>query len=172
MAKEKKDKEIKVEVEKVTIKSNPEVIDALMRNRINKAPIKGGKIGRRIPEDTWSENELELRNAVIYDLVLRMSREMAAREISTRWDVSMSTARRYIAYAVQCLVDNYKDEGEEEVKKTYKDRIEKIMNDALKEGNYKVALSALEMLNKMNGFYSEKKEINLNDGQINFNFQE
>lgn len=157
---------------KITIKDEPEVIDGFIRNRINQAPIKGGKMGRRCPDNTWSDYELELRNAVIYDLITKMSRENVAREIMSRWDVSMSTARRYVTYALKCLVDIYKEENEEEVKQYYKTRIEEIMKNALEAGNNKVALSAIEMLNKMNGFYSEKKEINLNDGQINFNFQE
>ena len=161
------------EKKSVTIFDDPDVIDTFIKTKLSTFTRYGGKNNGKV--NFWTDAELELRNAVVLDYVGKKgySREQTARELSRRWGINMTTARKYIKDAIDALVENYKDVGQKEMMSTYKERIETILAEALEEGNKKVALQAIDMLNKMGGNYTERKDLNISGEQtINFGFKE
>ncbi len=146
---------------KITIFSDPEIVDNIIKNRINSFSRKGGTFNNKA--NNWTEDELEIRNAVILDYHIKKgcSREETARQISQRWDITMACARNYVAKAIASLADNWKEEERDEVRKKYIARIEGIMQQAIERNQYDTAMKAQEMLNKINGLYSEKQQIEL-----------
>ena len=157
----------------VTIFDEPDIIDTYMKTKISSFTRNGGKNNGKV--NFWTDDELELRNAVVLDYIGKKgySREQTARELHRRWEIGMPTARRYIKDAIAALVENYKDTSQKEMMDTYKERIETILAEALEEKNKKVALQAIDMLNKMGGNYTERKDLNISGEQtINFGFKE
>lgn len=157
----------------VTIFEDPDAIDTMIKTKLSGIATKGGKNSGKL--QTWTKDELEIRNAVCLDYIGKKgySREQTARELARRWDIGMSTARKYIKEAIVSLVENYKDQGLKEMMETYRERIENILAKAIAEGKDKVALQAIDMLNKMGGIYTERKDLNINGEQtITFKFED
>ena len=151
------------------IYKEPELVDTIIKGRIARAKAKDGKTHLA----KWTPEELEIRNAVIYGYLINdcNTREECARKIAERWDISNNTARNYIKEAMRALVANYQDVSKEQIKETYLKRIEKLLQKAVNEGKTKEALQAAEMLNKLDGLYNEKIDLNL-QGNITFDFKE
>lgn len=154
-------------MEKVTIFSDPQVIDGIIKNRINSFSARGAKNNRT----SWTEDEIELRNAVVLDYIGKqgMSREETARQLSNRWSISMPTARNYVRDAIKDFVAIYKDKDKQEIFETYTNRLEGILQNALDNNQKDIALKTLDILNKMNGFYSDKTKIEV-EGNIPISF--
>lgn len=146
---------------KINIFSEPEVIDSLIKNRLSTFSRKGGTFNNKA--NNWTEDELEIRNAVILDYIGKQgcSREETARQISIRWDITMSCARSYVAKAIKDFAANWSEEDKDEIRKTYINRVEGILQEALENHQLDSAMKAQEMLNKINGLYSEKQQIEL-----------
>ena len=156
---------------KVNIYSSQEEIDAVIKSRIAQFSKKGG--GQKNDLVKWTEEELELRDAVVIDYLNSncLSREKTAQAIADRWDISLCTARKYVKEAVIRFCKNVVEYTEEERKKMFEDKILSILQDAIDSKDRQSSLRAMDLLNKMNGMYKEQNDVNLTvDGSISFDF--
>lgn len=156
---------------KVNFFSTPEMIDAVIKSKISQFSRKGG--GQKNDLVKWTEEELELRDAVILDYITTngLSREKTAQQISDRWDITMATARKYVQQAIVRFCDNVVEESEEVRKKLFEEKLHSIYEDAVNAKDRQSSLKAIDILNKMNGMYKDKADVNLTvDGNITFDF--
>ena len=157
--------------EKVNIFSDPEKVDAIIKSRLAQFSTKGGTQKNSLVK--WTEAELELRDAVIMDYltVNGLSRERTAQQIADRWDVSMQSARNYVRDAITRVAKNYVEIDEATRKKLFEERLQSIYEDAVSAKDRQSSLRAIDILNKMNGMYTDKSDVNVNvDGKITFEF--
>ena len=157
--------------EKVNIFSDPEKVDAIIKSRLAQFSTKGGTQKNSLVK--WTEAELELRDAVIMDYltVNGLSRERTAQQIADRWDVSMQSARNYVKDAITRFAKNYVEIDEETRKKLFEEKLQSIYEDAVSAKDRQSSLRAIDILNKMNGMYTDKSDVNVNvDGKITFEF--
>lgn len=157
--------------EKVNIFSDPEKVDAIIKSRLAQFSTKGGTQKNSLVK--WTEAELELRDAVIMDYltVNGLSRERTAQQIADRWDVSMQSARNYVRDAITRFAKNYVEIDEATRKKLFEERLQSIYEDAVSAKDRQSSLRAIDILNKMNGMYTDKSDVNVNvDGKITFEF--
>ena len=157
--------------EKVNIFSDPEKVDAIIKSRLAQFSTKGGTQKNSLVK--WTEAELELRDAVIMDYltVNGLSRERTAQQIADRWDVSMQSARNYVRDAITRFAKNYVEIDEATRKKLFEERLQSIYEDAVSAKDRQSSLRAIDILNKMNGMYTDKSDVNVNvDGKIAFEF--
>jgi hypothetical protein len=157
--------------EKVNIFSRPEEIDAVIKSKIAQFSVKGGKLKNNLIK--WSEEELELRDAVILDYITvdGLSRERTAHQIADRWDIGLSTGRKYVQEAVERFCKNQVEESEDTIRKMMEEKLLAIFQDANDAKDRTNSLKALDLLGKMYGTYKEKSDVNVNlDGNISFDF--
>ena len=156
-------------MDKIDIFSQPELIDGIIKGRINSFSKRGGKSNNKVYN--WTEDELELRNAVIYDYIAKQacSKEETARQIASRWDISMTSARRYVKSALDDFSANWEQEDKDKLRERYIEKLEGIMQDALEAHDRQSALRAQEIINKLNGLYEEKSKIEI-EGNIPLTF--
>lgn len=157
--------------EKVNIFSDPEKVDAIIKSRLAQFSTKGGTQKNSLVK--WTKAELELRDAVIMDYltVNGLSRERTAQQIADRWDVSMQSARNYVRDAITRFAKNYVEIDEATRKKLFEERLQSIYEDAVSAKDRQSSLRAIDILNKMNGMYTDKSDVNVNvDGKITFEF--
>lgn len=154
----------------LTVFDKPELIDALINDKLDKMPAKNGKANSI--QNKWKPEELELRDAVILQYICDqgLSRERAAQQIFSRWHISLGTARNWIHDAIERFAKAYNDEDGEEQRRTWLARCEQILQDAIDTGDKANALKALDLMGKSMGIYQEKKDINL-DGQASITFE-
>ena len=156
----------------VSIKDNPEVLDALIRDKYKSKPSTGGHGNSK--QTAWTEDELEVMDCVVLSYIVESgcSKEQTAKELVNRWDVSLPSARRYVKAAIDRYYENYKTEDRDRQIKVWYARVEKILQDAMKTGCKDSALKSLEMLAKSYGIYNNKTDITLNGGDnpIQFDF--
>lgn len=160
-----------METEKVNIFSDPEKVDAIIKSRLAQFSTKGGTQKNSLVK--WTEAELELRDAVIMDYltVNGLSRERTAQQIADRWDVSMQSARNYVKDAITRFAKNYVEIDEATRKKLFEEKLQSIYEDAVSAKDRQSSLRAIDILNKMNGMYTDKSDVNVNvDGKITFEF--
>lgn len=148
---------------------NDEAIDAAIKSHINSLPKKGGQNTRN---QSWDGELLELRNMVIYDCIRQgLSYRRTVEEISSRWDVSISTAEKYYKAAMNSLcVDN--EDVVDEARKTAIERLTGIIKSCYDRGLYNEALKAQDQLNKINALYTEKKEVEVTGLKFDFGERE
>lgn len=161
----------KKQQEKVNIFSEPEKIDAVIKSRLAQFSTKGGCQKNSLVK--WTEEEIELRDAVVIDYITvnGLSREKTAQQLMDRWDITINTARKYVTEAVKHFCDNAVEESEEMRKKLFEEKIQSIYEDAVTAKDRQSSLKAIDMLNKMNGMYKDKSDVNLTvDGSISFDF--
>lgn len=144
----------------------PEDIDMIIKSRLATTIKKGSKSAGQ-----WTEQEINIRNMVIWEYICKqgLSRTECARQMVSRWGIHLNTAYRYIQQAIASLCIDY-EEKEEEYRQKHIERIESILQDAIDRGAQDTALKCLDQLAKINGIYNEKKDINLNNGNITFKF--
>ena len=154
---------------KVSIFSEPELIDNLIKARLQTFSRKGGHTNNKI--QSWTEEEIELRNAVVYEYIAKQacSKEETARQISTRWDISMQQARKYVRSALDDFAASWEEEDKNKLRQRYIDRLEGVMQDALESRDRQSALRAQEIINKLNGLYEDKSKIEI-EGNIPLTF--
>lgn len=158
-------------MEKVNIFSKPEEIDAVIKSKLAQFSTKGGKQKNSLVK--WTDEEIELRDAVIIDYITTngLSREKTAQQISSRWDISMVTARKYVAESIKHFCDNVVEESEAVRKKLFEEKLQSIYEDAVIAKDRQSSLRAIDILNRMNGMYTDKSDVNLSvDGKITFEF--
>lgn len=155
----------------VGIFSDPEKIDAVIKSRLSQFPAKGGKVPSKTAK--WSKEELNLIDYVIWSYITEqgLSREATAQQIHNRWDISLSTARRYITDSIKRASDNFPTEELEEKRRKFLERCEAILQQAIEDGQKDTALRALDTYAKAAGLYKETKDINLQgEASITFDF--
>ena len=142
-----------------------------MKSRLAQFSSKGGCQKNSLVK--WTDAELELRDAVIMDYLTinGLSRERTAQEIAARWDVTLQSARNYIKDAITRFSKNYVEIDEATRRKIFEEKINAIFEDAVDAKDRSNSLKAMDMLNKMNGLYRDKSDVNLNvEGSISFDF--
>ena len=155
----------------INIFSSPEEIDSLINSRLKQFPRKGGKSCSK--HVSWSDAEIQIIDEVIWDYIAKqgLSREACAQQIHYRWDISMSTARRYITDSIKRMASTYTVEDQEEQRRIWLERCEAILQDAIETRDKTSALRALDLMGKTLGLYKETKDINVDvDGGISFDF--
>lgn len=157
--------------DKVNIFSEPEKVDAIIKSRLAQFSTKGGRQKNSLVK--WTDAELELRDAVVMDYltVNGLSRERTAQQLADRWDVSMQSARNYVKDAITRFAKNYVEIDEATRKKILEEKLQSIYEDAVSAKDRQSSLKAIDILNKMNGMYTDKSDVNLSvDGKITFDF--
>lgn len=146
----------------------PEEADKVIMERIASTPKKGGT-----RKGVWTESELAIRDNVILEYICRqgLSRAECTRQISDRWQVNISTAGRYIKEAFDRLAQD-NEEFKADAREKQIERLENLLQTLQEREMYDQAIKVLDQLSKINGLYTEKKEVSLNDGNIKFTFQE
>ena len=160
-----------MEKNSINIFSNPDEIDALINSRLQQFPRKGGKTSSR--NVSWSDAELQIIDSVIWDYIAKqgLSREATAQQIYSRWDISLSTARKWITDSIKRIANTYTKEEQEEVRRVWLERCESILQDAISTRDTQNALKALDLMAKSLGLYKETKDINVDgDNTIHFDF--
>ena len=155
----------------INIFSNPEEIDSLINSRLKQFPRKGGKSCSK--HVSWSEAEIQIIDSVIWDYMAKqgLSREATAQQIYSRWDISLSTARKWITDSIKRIANTYSEEEQEEVRRVWLERCESILQDAISTRDKQNALKALDLMAKSLGLYKETKDINVDgDNTIHFDF--
>ena len=155
----------------INIFSSPEEIDSLINSRLKQFPRKGGKSCSK--HVSWSEAEIQIIDSVIWDYMAKqgLSREATAQQIYSRWDISLSTARKWITDSIKRIADTYSEEEQEEVRRVWLERCESILQDAISTRDKQNALKALDLMAKSLGLYKETKDINVDgDNTIHFEF--
>lgn len=144
-------------------------IDAYMDERIHRT----GDINTRLSnkQREWTEAEIEIRNMVILEMVKKgYSRPLISLELQRRWNINKTTACRYIRECIDSLVED-NEEFIKEARDIAVNRLEGVMQSSLERGDRSNALKAMDMLNKINGLYTEKVEVK-GDAVIAFEFNE
>ena len=147
---------------------SPEDADRIIIQRINSTPKKGGNRNGK-----WTPAELAIRDNVILEYICKqgLSRAECAKQISDRWQVCIDTAGRYIRDAFERLVqDNEKVKIDAREKQL--ERLENMLERAIEDGVYDAQLKILDQINKINGLYTEKKDIKIENDNITFKFGE
>ena len=155
----------------INIFSNPEEIDSLINSRLKQFPRKGGKSCSK--HVSWSEAELQIIDSVIWDYMAKqgLSREATAQQIYSRWDISLSTARKWITDSIKRIANTYSEEEQEEVRRVWLERCESILQECIETRDKQNALKALDLMGKSLGLYKESKDINVDgDNTIHFEF--
>lgn len=155
----------------INIFSSPEEIDSLINSRLKQFPRKGGKSCSK--HVSWSEAEIQIIDSVIWDYMAKqgLSREATAQQIYSRWDISLSTARKWITDSIKRIANTYSEEEQEEVRRVWLERCESILQECIETRDKQNALKALDLMGKSLGLYKENKDINLDvDGGISFDF--
>ena len=155
----------------INIFSSPEEIDSLINSRLKQFPRKGGKSCSK--HVSWSDAEIQIIDSVIWDYMAKqgLSREATAQQIYSRWDISLSTARKWITDSIKRIANTYSQEEQEEVRRVWLERCESILQECIETRDKQNALKALDLMAKSLGLYKESKDINLDvDGGISFDF--
>lgn len=155
----------------MTIFSKPDEIDRMINTRLEQFPRKGGKTSSK--NVSWSEEEISIIDSVIWDYISTqgLSREATAQQLHSRWDISLSTARKYITDSIKRMASTYTEEDQEEQRRVWLERCEAILQDAIETRDKQSALRALDLMGKTLGLYKETKDINLDgDNTIHFDF--
>lgn len=156
---------------KVNIFSKPEEIDRMINSRLEQFPRKGGKTCSK--NVSWSDDEIHIIDGVIWDYISSqgLSREATAQQLYSRWDISLSTARRYVTDSIKRMAATYTEEDAEQQRRVWLERCESILQECIETKDKQSALRALDLMGKTLGLYKETKDINLDgDNTIHFDF--
>lgn len=154
----------------------PEVIDQMILSRLRdiKNALGKGESGEKsgvLNKAKWTEEELDLRNMVIIDYIRQgLSKKRVVEEICNRWNVAPKAGYEWYNKALKYLSQINKPDDLEDIKNRQIERLEGIVESALDRNNYQDATRALDLVNKLNGLYTEKANITV-DGEIKFEFE-
>lgn len=122
-------------------------------------------------ERIYKENEKQIVIRYIHELMKRgLSKHEIKNHIADKTKFTADTIYRWINIAYDALTADM-DESIEQTRAITKERLEKILQDALETNNYNIALKTTEQLNKINGLYEQKVEVKA-DTTISFEFNE
>lgn len=132
---------------------------------------KGTDKNKSHKERIYKENEKQIVIRYIHELMKRgYSKNEMVHYIREKTNFKLDTIYRWINIAYDALTADM-DESIEQTRAITKERLEKILQDALETNNYNIALKTTEQLNKINGLYQEKVEVKA-DTTISFEFNE
>lgn len=122
-------------------------------------------------EKIYKENEKQLVIRYIHELMKRgLSKREIRNHIADKTSFNANAIYKWINMAYDALTADM-DESIEVTRAITKERLEKILQEALETNNYNIALKTTEQLNKINGLYQEKVEVKA-DTTISFDFNE
>lgn len=141
-----------------------EEIKAALKSHINSCPVRKGNNTRF----NWSDELLELRNLYVIALIREgLSRIRCNQEVAETFNVGKLTADKYYKEALEYLV--VENEGiKGAARKIAIERLNSVVEDAKEAGNTRTALMALDQLNRINGLYSEKQEVEITGIKFDF----
>ena len=90
--------------------------------------------------------------------------------LKEKYEISDKTVYKIVHDALADLNEAYNNIDIGELKAEYAERIESWVEKSIKSGDINTALKAQDMLNKLQGLYTENKNINLNTDNITFDF--
>lgn len=132
---------------------------------------KGTDKNKSHKERIYKENEKQIVIRYIHELMKRgLSKLEIKNYIEDKTKFRADTIYRWINIAYDALTADM-DESIEQTRAITKERLEKILQDALENNNYNIALKTTEQLNKINGLYENKLEVKA-DTTISFDFNE
>lgn len=146
-----------------------EEIDAYMKAYIDDCFRKSGKRGG--PQKTPEEVIQLRRKAIIQRMRDGMSPVQIKYDIAEKWDVAYQTAYNYYRDAVEYLNADLKEDAAR-VRENQVERLYRIAEEALAQGDRKSALATYDQINKIYGLYSQKVELNNDTPLIEFKFGE
>lgn len=92
--------------------------------------------------------------------------------IKNRWGLEYAQAQKYVAVVRDQLHEDYLKYAES-VAETNVNTLTEIRNQAMMGKNYRIALNAIDLLNKMSGTYEQKVDINVStDAPIEVSFKD
>ena len=117
----------------------------------------------------WNEEAVDLRNYAIWKLLYKQgkSRVDTMRTIKERWGVSQKTAYLYINEAEREVNETY-TEMKDDYRSKNMERLQKLYDDAVANGEKKIALAALEQMNKLQGLYTENHQVEVKEIRFEF----
>lgn len=146
-------------------KLNDEEIDLLIKKELSKQPVNGGS------KRGWNDRIEKLRHTVIIGYIRKgYSKKQTIDALCDRWDICDSSAYNYYNAALNYLGELNTGEDIGKVKQKQTERLEGMLQAALDRGNYTNAARAMDMINKINGLYTENQNITV-DGDIKFDFE-
>ena len=153
----------------ISIFDRPEQIDAVINAKLANMPQTGGKANTKA--NAWKPEEMELRNGVIMQYIAEqgLSRERTAQQITNRWNITLGTARNWVARAIDDFTKSYTEEDQEKNRKLWLERCEQVLQDAIDTRDKANALKALDLIGKSMGLFTEKKEVQV-DGDVDIKF--
>lgn len=143
---------------------DPETIDNIVRNKLESVK-KGSAVTKK-----WSEAELNLRRMVIIDFIRQnLSKRRVKEELKERWGICDRTFEHWYKDALDSIIEDNQD-----LIRTAREqiimRLEGVAESCFNSGDMNGSLKALDQLSKIFGLYSEKKEIDVKNEAIKFEF--
>lgn len=143
-----------------------DTIDAIIKNKIANVKVS------RANAKKWSENELNIRRMVIFDLIRQnLSKRRVKEELKERWGIADRTFEEWYKDAIESIIEDNKD-----LIRTAREqiimRLEGVAEASFNNGDMSNSLKAIDQLSKIFGLYTEKKEINVKGDTIKFDFGE
>lgn len=109
----------------------------------------------------WTPDEVAVRREGIYrEMGKGKSYSQMVRELIDRWGASDRTIRIWVSDAKDALIKTNAESREEYCNKMY-EKLERLAAEAEEAGDRKSMLAAYEMMNKMNGVYTQKVEADI-----------
>lgn len=138
-------------------------IDAMIRQKVKDVGRMGG--GKK-----WYDYEVKYRNEVILGYLGQgLSKRRVCEECADRWQISLKTAYKWAKIALESLTED-NEEFKQKIMDIQFERLSYISEAAVQNGDYTTALKAYDQLHKLMGLYSEKKEIDVKNDVIKFDF--
>lgn len=92
--------------------------------------------------------------------------------IKNRWGLEYAQAQKYVAVVRDQLHEDYLKYAES-VAETNVNTLQEIRNQAMMGKNYRIALNAIDLLNKMSNLYENKVDLNVStDAPIEISFKD
>lgn len=142
----------------------PEEQDTLIKSRIAMHTTKGNNCKK-----VWTEDALMVRRQVIIDLLGQgLSYTRIQQELMARWGVGHSSVINYIKEAIRWMGEQNKA-FTDDARDAMMERLTALAEDAIAHNDRKSALGAYEMMSRIQGITTDKKDINLT-GSLEFKF--
>lgn len=98
------------------------------------------------------------------------SRKKCVEKVMQKYDLSEVMAKKYVHDAFVDIFEASKVADMPLVKETYIDRIEELLSDAISSNNMVAATKLMDMLNRIQGLYVDKQEVDMTVKDMEFKF--
>lgn len=141
----------------------PEEIDNFVKSKLEVIASKNFRNAK------WKENEILIRDSVIIDYIRQgLSQKRVKEEIMDRWGISLATAQRWYQSAMNTIVEDSKD-SIKVARETLLMRLEGVAEAAFNNGDLSNTLKSYDLIAKISGVYTEKKEVEFKNN-LKFDF--